>query len=86
MGRPDVVCTPHLGASTVEAQEGVSLEIAQAVIDALKVLLLRWLVQEAERTQNHVLIAVLLAAIGMALWIQLHTHAANALLDNCSAI
>eukprot|EP00884_Botryococcus_braunii_P004547 jgi/Botrbrau1/14093/Bobra.182_3s0039.1 len=34
--RPDVVCTPHLGASTVEAQEDVAVEIADAVIDALK--------------------------------------------------
>ena len=36
-GRPDVVCTPHLGASTTEAQEGVALEIAEAVVSALKV-------------------------------------------------
>ena len=35
--RADVVCTPHLGASTTEAQEGVSLEIAEAVVGALKV-------------------------------------------------
>lgn len=38
VGRPDVVCTPHLGASTTEAQEGVSVEIAEAVVSALKVL------------------------------------------------
>ena len=37
IGRPDVICTPHLGASTTEAQEGVSLEIAEAVVGALKV-------------------------------------------------
>ena len=37
VGRPDVVCTPHLGASTAEAQEGVALEIADAVVCALKV-------------------------------------------------
>ncbi len=36
MGREDVVCTPHLGASTAEAQEGVSVEIAEAVVSALK--------------------------------------------------
>lgn len=30
-----MVCTPHLGASTTEAQEGVSTEVAEAVIDAL---------------------------------------------------
>ena len=40
IGRPDVVCTPHLGASTTEAQEGVALEIAEAVVSALKVHLL----------------------------------------------
>lgn len=37
VSRPDVICTPHLGASTTEAQEGVSIEIAEAVIEALKV-------------------------------------------------
>lgn len=37
VGRDDVICTPHLGASTMEAQEGVSLEIAEAVVEALKV-------------------------------------------------
>ena len=40
IGRSDVVCTPHLGASTTEAQEGVALEIAEAVVSALKVHLL----------------------------------------------
>lgn len=34
--RPNVICTPHLGASTTEAQEGVSTEVAEAVIDALQ--------------------------------------------------
>ena len=33
--RPDVVCTPHLGASTQEAQEAVAVEIAEAVVGAL---------------------------------------------------
>ncbi len=37
VNRQDVVCTPHLGASTTEAQEGVAVEIADAVIGALKV-------------------------------------------------
>ncbi|KAL5215341.1 hypothetical protein ABZP36_004493 [Zizania latifolia] len=32
----NVTVTPHLGASTVEAQEGVAIEIAEAVIGALK--------------------------------------------------
>uniref|UniRef100_A0A0D6R955 D-3-phosphoglycerate dehydrogenase n=1 Tax=Araucaria cunninghamii TaxID=56994 RepID=A0A0D6R955_ARACU len=31
-----VIVTPHLGASTVEAQEGVAIEIAEAVAGALK--------------------------------------------------
>jgi len=31
-----VVCTPHLGASTVEAQTAVSVEAAQALLDYLK--------------------------------------------------
>ena len=39
VGRPDVVCTPHLGASTVEAQEDVAVEIAEAVVEALQVYL-----------------------------------------------
>ncbi len=33
---PAVVCTPHLGASTEEAQERVSVDIAQQMIDYLK--------------------------------------------------
>jgi D-3-phosphoglycerate dehydrogenase len=36
VGRADVICTPHLGASTVEAQEDVGVEIAEAVIEALQ--------------------------------------------------
>ncbi|GMN35070.1 hypothetical protein TIFTF001_005057 [Ficus carica] len=32
----DVTATPHLGASTTEAQEGVALEIAEAVLGALR--------------------------------------------------
>lgn len=36
VGHPRVITTPHLGASTVEAQEGVSIEIAQAVLAALR--------------------------------------------------
>ncbi|KAH7280423.1 hypothetical protein KP509_37G066600 [Ceratopteris richardii] len=31
-----VIVTPHLGASTVEAQEGVAIEIAEAVVGALQ--------------------------------------------------
>ncbi|KAJ0985030.1 hypothetical protein J5N97_003386 [Dioscorea zingiberensis] len=33
---PNVTVTPHLGASTMEAQEGVAIEIAEAVVGALK--------------------------------------------------
>lgn len=36
VGRPDVICTPHLGASTREAQEEVAYEIAEAVMGALR--------------------------------------------------
>src|SRR5258706_11464697 len=34
-GRDDVICTPHLGASTEEAQERVALEIAEQVVQYL---------------------------------------------------
>lgn len=34
--RPNVVATPHLGASTLEAQEDVSIRIANQVLDALR--------------------------------------------------
>jgi D-3-phosphoglycerate dehydrogenase len=33
LGRPDVVATPHLGASTREAQDNVSRDIARQVLD-----------------------------------------------------
>ncbi|GMJ15338.1 phosphoglycerate dehydrogenase 3 [Hibiscus trionum] len=36
IGHENVTVTPHLGASTTEAQEGVALEIAEAVVGALK--------------------------------------------------
>ena len=34
-GHPDVVCTPHLGAATTEAQENVALQIAEQMSDYL---------------------------------------------------
>jgi D-3-phosphoglycerate dehydrogenase / 2-oxoglutarate reductase len=34
-GHPHVVCTPHLGASTLEAQENVALQIAEQMSDYL---------------------------------------------------
>jgi D-3-phosphoglycerate dehydrogenase len=34
-GHPKVVCTPHLGASTTEAQENVALQVAEQMADYL---------------------------------------------------
>jgi D-3-phosphoglycerate dehydrogenase / 2-oxoglutarate reductase len=34
-GQPNVICTPHLGASTSEAQENVALQIAEQMSDYL---------------------------------------------------
>jgi D-3-phosphoglycerate dehydrogenase len=34
-GHPNVVCTPHLGASTMEAQENVALQVAEQMSDYL---------------------------------------------------
>ncbi len=34
-GLPNVVCTPHLGASTKEAQENVALQVAEQIADYL---------------------------------------------------
>jgi D-3-phosphoglycerate dehydrogenase len=36
VAHPKVVCTPHLGASTEEAQEKVAIQIAHQVVDYLK--------------------------------------------------
>lgn len=33
---PKVICTPHLGANTVEAQQRVAVEIAQQIVDMVK--------------------------------------------------
>ena len=35
-GLKNVICTPHLGASTTEAQEKVSFQIAEQIINYLK--------------------------------------------------
>ena len=34
-GAPNIVCTPHLGASTTEAQENVALQVAEQMADYL---------------------------------------------------
>ena len=34
-GMPNVICTPHLGASTGEAQENVALQVAEQMSDYL---------------------------------------------------
>ncbi|MHB9034119.1 MAG: phosphoglycerate dehydrogenase, partial [Anaerolineae bacterium] len=36
IGLPSLIATPHLGASTIEAQESVSLDVAQSVVDVLE--------------------------------------------------
>lgn len=36
LAHPNVICTPHLGASTEEAQEKVATEIATQLVDALE--------------------------------------------------
>ncbi len=36
IGHPKAVHTPHLGASTAEAQRGVAIEVVQQVLDALR--------------------------------------------------
>ncbi|MCD6569151.1 MAG: phosphoglycerate dehydrogenase [Deltaproteobacteria bacterium] len=33
---PNVICTPHLGASTAEAQENVAIAVAEQIVDYLK--------------------------------------------------
>ncbi|MFX9112532.1 NAD(P)-dependent oxidoreductase, partial [Acinetobacter baumannii] len=34
-GLPNVICTPHLGAATNEAQENVALQVAEQMADYL---------------------------------------------------
>ena len=43
-GHPNVVCTPHLGAATTEAQENVALQVAEQMSDYL----LQGAIQNAE--------------------------------------
>lgn len=42
VAHPNVVCTPHIGAQTVEAQDRAAVDIATEVIAALKGEMLRW--------------------------------------------
>lgn len=35
LGDPRIICTPHLGASTAEAQERVALDVAEQIVDVL---------------------------------------------------
>jgi D-3-phosphoglycerate dehydrogenase len=55
---PNLVLTPHLGASTVEAQESVGLEIAQSIR------LSSWKGQFATRLTCRIIDAKTLAVIG----------------------
>lgn len=34
-GHPNVICTPHLGASTIEAQDNVAIQVAEQIADYL---------------------------------------------------
>ena len=42
VAHPRVVCTPHIGAQTVEAQERTAIDIGSEVLAALKGEALRW--------------------------------------------
>ena len=68
---PKVVCTPHLGASTSEAQEGVAVEIVEAVVAALRGELVSTAIN-APMVPPEVLVElqpyVTLAQVGMCCW------------------
>ena len=63
---PNVVCTPHLGASTTEAQENVALQVAEQMSDYL----LTGAVQNALNMPN---VTAEEAAV-MGPWIKLAAH------------
>ena len=42
VAHPKVVCTPHVGAQTVEAQERAANDISEEVLNALNEKPLRW--------------------------------------------
>ncbi len=65
-GHPNVVCTPHLGAATTEAQENVALQVAEQMSDYL----LSGAVQNALNMPN---VTAEEAAV-MGPWIKLAAH------------
>ena len=65
-GLPNVVCTPHLGASTTEAQENVALQVAEQMADYL----LTGAVQNALNMPN----VTAEEAVVMGPWIKLAGH------------
>ncbi|MGB8812007.1 MAG: phosphoglycerate dehydrogenase, partial [Paracoccaceae bacterium] len=65
-GLPNVVCTPHLGASTTEAQENVALQVAEQMADYL----LTGAVQNALNMPN----VTAEEAVVMGPWIKLASH------------
>ena len=52
IAKEQVICTPHLGASTAEAQIGVAIEIAEGIVDALKNNKLRNIVNGVEKLKK----------------------------------
>ena len=65
-GLPNVVCTPHLGAATTEAQENVALQVAEQMSDYL----LTGAVQNALNMPN----VTAEEAVVMGPWIKLASH------------
>ncbi len=65
-GMPNVVCTPHLGASTTEAQENVALQVAEQMADYL----LTGAVQNALNMPS----VTAEEAAGMGPWLKLAAH------------
>ena len=65
-GLPNVVCTPHLGAATTEAQENVALQVAEQMSDYL----LTGAVQNALNMPN----VTAEEAVVMGPWIKLAAH------------
>ena len=63
---PNVVCTPHLGASTTEAQENVALQVAEQMSDYL-------LTGAVQNALNMPTVTAEEAAV-MGPWIKLASH------------